>query len=87
MDNNVFSRGSNHILKMLRVRRWCTVTSPLTWPSTNKSVGAEELEMKGSVDGCSVLPETQFVRTCKHVDTTLVSYVRDFRPQSELSDR
>ena len=57
----------NHVLKKLKVRRGCTVPSPLTWPSTKKSDSTEKLATIGSVDGCSVLPET---RLC--VDTTWV---------------
>ena len=54
------------------MRRGCTVPSPLTWPSTKKSDGTEKLAMTGSVDVCSVLPETQFVVTRLRVDTARV---------------
>ena len=32
------------------------------------------------MDGCNVLPETQFVGTCLRVDTTRVLYVGGFLP-------
>ena len=44
-----------------KVRREFTVPSPLTWPSIKKSDGTGEFEMTGSMDGCSILPETKFV--------------------------
>ena len=44
-------------------------------PSTKKSDGTEMLVTTGSVDGCSKLPETEFVGTRLHVDTTQVSSV------------
>ena len=63
------------MLKKLKVRRGCTVPSPLTWPSTKKSDGTKEFATTDSMDGCSVLPETQFVGTRLRVDTTLVLFV------------
>ena len=45
--------------KKFKVRMGCTVPSPLTWPSTKKSDGTEELVMTGSVDGCSVPTKSQ----------------------------
>ena len=58
--------------KKLKVRRGCTVPSPLTSPSTKKSDGTKDLAMTDSMDGCNVLPETQFVGTHLRVDTTQV---------------
>ena len=52
-----------------------TVPSPLTWPSTNKSDGTKEFATTDSMDGCNVLPETQFVGTRLRVDTTRVLFV------------
>ena len=49
--------------KKLKLRKGATVPSLLTWPSTNKSDGTENIATTGSVDSCSILPETQFVRT------------------------
>ena len=65
-------RGRIHVLTKLKVRRGCTVPSPLTWPSTKKSDGTKEFATTDSMDGCNVLPETQFVGTCLRVDTTWV---------------
>ena len=56
-------RGRIHVLKMFIVRRWCTVPSPLTWPSTKKSDGSKEFATIDSMDGGNVLPETPFVGT------------------------
>ena len=58
------------MLTKLEVRRGYIVPRPLTWPSTKKSYDTEKLEMTGSVDGCSVLPETQFFETGLCMDTT-----------------
>ena len=63
------------MLTKLKVRRGCTVPSPLTWPSTKKSDGTKEFATTDSMDGCNVLPETQFVGTRLRVDTTRVLYV------------
>ena len=60
------------MLKKPKVRRGCTVPSPLNWPSTKKSDGTEKLTTTDSVDGCGVLPETQFVGTHLHAYNTLV---------------
>ena len=60
------------MLKEPNVRRGCTVPSPLTWPFTKKSDGTRTFVSNGSVDGCSVLTETQFVGICLCVDTTQV---------------
>ena len=79
-DVFLFSRGRSHVLKKLKVRRGCTVPSPLTWPSTKKLDSTEDFAMTGSVDGCGVLPETQFVGTRLRMDTTWVFYVGGFLP-------
>ena len=50
------NRHSNHMTNMLQ------------WQSD----GTEEFATTGSVDGCSVLQETQFVGTHLRVDTTRV---------------
>ena len=71
-EKNATWSGIIHVLKELRVRRGCTVPSPLTWPSTRKSDITKELTTTDSMDGCSVLPETQFVGTRLRVDTTRV---------------
>ena len=52
--------------------------SPLTWPFTKKSDGTQKLLTTGSVDGCSVLPETQLVGIRLRMDTTWVLYVGVF---------
>ena len=65
-------RGRIHVLTKLKVRRGCTVPSPLTWPSTKKFDGTKELATTDSMDGCNVQPETQFVGTRLRVDTTRV---------------
>ena len=48
------------------------IPSPLTWPSSKRSGGTETSALTGSVDGCSVLPETEFVGTRLHKDKTQV---------------
>ena len=67
-DVFLFLRARNQVLKMLKVRRGCTVPSPLSRPSTTKSNGTEEFATTNSVDGCSVSPETQFIGTHLHVE-------------------
>ena len=69
--------------KKFKVRRGC----PLTWPSTKKSDGTKVFATTDSMDGCSVLPETQFVRTCMCMDATLVSYVRFPSPWGSAEER
>ena len=66
------------MLKKFNGRRGCTVPRPLTSSSTKKSDGAEKFVMTGSMDGCSVLQETQFVRTHLRMDTTWVLSVGGF---------
>ena len=89
MDDNTFilKRRRNHVLKIFKVRRGCIVPGPLTWLSTNKSDGVEKLVMTGSVDGCSVLSEIQFVGTCLRVDTTQVLFVGGSLSLCELPER
>ena len=41
-DNVVLKGGGNRVLKKIKVRRGCTVPSPLTCPSTKKSDSTEE---------------------------------------------
>ena len=60
------------MLMKFRVRRGCTVPSPLTSLSTKKFDGTEESVTTSLMDGCSVLSETQFVGTHLHVDTAWV---------------
>ena len=60
------------MLKKFNVRRGCTVPSPLTSPSTKKYDGTKEFATTDSMDGCNVLPETQFVGTRLRVYTTQV---------------
>ena len=60
------------MLMKFKMRRGCTVHSPLTWPSTKKSDGTKEFATTDSMDGCNVLPETKFVGTRLRVDTTRV---------------
>ena len=73
------------MLKKFMVRRGCSVPIPLTWPSTAKSDCTEEFVTTGSVDGCSVLLESQFVGTRLCVDTTLVLSVRVSLPPMEAA--
>ena len=73
--------------KKFKVRMGCTVPSPLTWPLTKKSDGTKEFAMTESMDGCNVLPETQFVGTRLRVDTTQVLSVGDSFPLGELPER
>ena len=63
------------MLKKIKVRRECTVSSPITWPPTKTSDGTEKFTTTGSVDICSVLSEIQLIGTSLHVDTTQVSCV------------
>ena len=60
------------MLKKLKVIRGSTVSSPLTLQSTKKSDGTNEFMTTDSMDGCNVLPETQFVGNRLRVDTTRV---------------
>ena len=70
------------------VRSGCTVSSQLTWSSTQKSAGTKEFVTTDSMmDGFSVLPETQFVRTSLCVDTRQDSSVRCSLPLRELPER
>ena len=62
------------------MRRGCTVPSPLTWPSTKKSDGTKEYATTDSMDGCNVLPETQFVGTRLRMDTIQLFSVRGSLP-------
>ena len=86
-DVFLFSRGRNHVVMMLRLRRGCRVPSSLFWPSIKKSDDIEKLAMTGSVDGFNVLPEIQFVRSRLCVDTTLVLSVGGSLPLWELPKR
>ena len=65
------------MLMKFKVGRGCTTPSLLTWSSTKKSDGKEELMMTGSMDDCSILLETQFVSTCLLIDTTQILSVGD----------
>ena len=80
-------RGRIHELTMLKVRRRCTVPSPLTWPSTKKSDGTKEFATTDSMDGWNVLPETQFVGTRLRVDTSRVLSAGVTFPLAELPER
>ena len=62
------------------MRRGCKVTSPLTSPSTKKSDGTKKFTTTDSMDGCSILLETQLVGTRLRVDTTQVLSVEAFLP-------
>ena len=88
-DDNVFllKKGSNHMLKKIKVIKGCTVPSPLTWPSTKKFYGTKTFAMTGSVDICSVLLETQFVGTRLHVETTRILSVGFQFPLWQLPER
>ena len=57
-----------------------TVPNLLTWPSTKKSNGTEKFATTGTVNGCSVGLETQFVRTRLCMDTTQVLFVEGSLP-------
>ena len=91
MDDNVLLftwSGRNHVLMKLKVRRGCTVHSLLIWHSIKKSEDTQELTTTGSMDGCSVMPVTQFVGTRLPVDTTRVLCVGGFTsPPWELPER
>ena len=65
-----------------KVRRGCTVPSPLILPSTKKSDGTKAFSTTNSMDDCNVLPEKQFVETRLRVDTTRVLSVGGFPPPS-----
>ena len=56
-------------------------------PCTKKSDGTKEFVTTDSMDGCSVLPETQFVGTRLRVDATWVLSVGVPSPLDELSSR
>ena len=78
------------MVKKFKVRRGCTAPILLTWPPAKKSDGTEELVTTGSVDGRSVLPETQFVGFRLRVDTTRALFAGGFpssveRPELDVS--
>ena len=75
------------MLKKPKVRRGCTVPSPLTRSSTEKSDGTKEFATIDSMNGCNVLPEIQFVGTRLRVDTTQVLSVGVPFPLGELPER
>ena len=83
----LLKRGIDHVLKKFKVRRGCTVPSPLSWPSTKKFDGTEVFATTGSVDGCSILPETQFVETHLRVNTTQVLSGESSFPLWELPEK
>ena len=70
------------MLKKTKVRRGCTDPSQITCPSTKKSDGTKELATTDSMDGCNVLPDTQFVGTRLRVYTTRVLSVEGSLPHS-----
>ena len=59
------------MLKKLKVRR-VHISQPNILSSSKNSDATGQLVMTDSVDGCSALPVTQFVRTHMRVDTTWV---------------
>ena len=71
------------------IHSWKGYTFPrqLTWPSTKKSDGTEKFAMTGSVDGCSVQTESQFVWTNMRMDTTQILWVMPERGPSLTSKR
>ena len=71
-DDILFKRGKNRGQKNSKVRRGCTVPSPISWPCTKKSHSKEKLATTGSVDGRRVLLETHFVWTHVYMDTAWV---------------
>ena len=68
-------KRKNPCAKEVQSEKGCAVPSPLTCPSTKKSDGTKEFATTDSMDGCNVLPETQFV-----VNTTRVLSVVDSLP-------
>ena len=81
------------MLKKLKVKRGCTVPRP----SIEKSNGSKKLATTGSVDGCNMLPQTQFVEERPEFDIkpplgapllafTLCYRVKSF-PQGDTSTR
>ena len=68
------------MLRKFRVRRRCLVPRPLTCPSAKKSDCTGMFVTTGSVDGRSVLPETQFVCTRLRIDTTRALSVENSLP-------
>ena len=74
------------MLKKCRVRRGCTVPSPLTWPPLRNPI-TQKLATTGSVDGCSVLPEAQFFGIRQRVDITWVLSVGGSLPRWNLLER
>ena len=72
------------MLMKFKVRRECTVPGKLTSPSTKKSDRTKEFATTDSMDGCNVLPDTQFVGTSLRVDTTRVLSVGSSLPLVKL---
>ena len=76
-----------HVLRKLNVRKGCTVPSPLSWPFAKKSDGTNEFATTDSMDGCNVLPETQFVGSRLRVDATWVLSVGGSLPPWGAADK
>ena len=74
MDDSIFllKSGISYIRKKFTVRMVCTVPRPLISPSTKMSDGIKEFATAVSVDGSSVLLETQFFWTRLRTYTTRV---------------
>ena len=79
-EDNTTWRGRIHVLRRFKVIRGCIVPSSPTWPSTKKCDGTKEFVTIDSMDGCSVLPETQFVGFRLRLDTTRVLSVGNSLP-------
>ena len=75
------------MLQKLIVRRGFTVPNRLTWPSTKNSFGTKTYVTTGSLNGCSIQPETKFVSTRVCVDTARVLCVGRFLTLLELPVR
>ena len=75
------------MVKKLKVRRGCIVPNQSTWPTTKKSNRAENVATTGSVDGCSILPETKLLGTHLRMDTAWALSVGGCLLQLEQPER
>ena len=75
------------MLKKLVVRKGWTLPCVQTWSSTKTSDDIEDFSPTGSMDGCIVQSENQFVVSCLHVDTTRVLSIGGSLLHGELTER
>ena len=75
------------MLKKFKVRRGAQSPAHLIDHSVRNPMSKKSLRQSDSMDGCNVLPETQFVGTRQRVDTTRVLSVGVPFPLGDLPER